>query len=849
MLQVCLHAFTANSLAAKIQYILEERFRDRVNQCLDILDAVSPKDDRGILIRKKGKRVAGTFEWIKEDNTYQAWRRGDQRILWIRGGPGKGKTVLSVFLTEELEKNCDLVYFFCTAQDQKRDNAAAVVKGLLWQLVHERRNLAEVLADHLVTANVSQATGLSLEAVWDVFVDTVCHDQAPKTITCVLDGLDECDAESRSWLVEKLSGPISHKRSGVQYHLQLAIVSRDTHEVRRVASVSMDLDRPETNRADIKRFVSTRLSEFQHLPGVDDAFLHAIEKKMLERATDTFLWIGYAMMELTKKTTRSEVEKTLQELPQGLEALYTRMLRQISPDHRRTSAQILRWVALAVQPLSLKMLATAIGTKSTELLSVQQVLRDQIEHCSPLVVIRHEDNTARLVHESARDYLLAGRTKGDETLVDFHFSKEEEHLRSASFCLASLSSLHRLAQRLEKNPQRRAEIQESKQRRRSQRAHVLGRHQWLIRETRLEQKKYLEQKQWLERKEWLEGAQELGEKEWLEKKQSLEESHRVQRTHWVEEEQQLEEEQRLEQAEQLEQDKQLESIVYPLGFRAVLASGCAQETEDFLWYAIMHWPAHARDANSRAPRLEKSHPEFFRSDSEVRRKWFHAYHWNTWAQYSEASWTALHVACYLGINTLAQSLLSNNGKARANEKGYLGNTALHWAAAGGHQKIVKLLLDNGSDVRAESDNKKTALHTAVEHGHISIVELLLQHLDDEVQAAAEARDADGRTALHYAAAFGRETILRLLIVENRTCLDTRDKFGWTALHLAAKRNHGLVVATLLRYGANVHVQDGWQTTAMSYTGDAEIRQNLEEFGAERPEVYCRLSLDPSAYRS
>jgi hypothetical protein len=52
-------------------------------------------------------------------------------LLWISGGPGKGKTMLSIFLTEELEKmeNAELLFYFCNHQDEKRNIAVAVRDG------------------------------------------------------------------------------------------------------------------------------------------------------------------------------------------------------------------------------------------------------------------------------------------------------------------------------------------------------------------------------------------------------------------------------------------------------------------------------------------------------------------------------------------------------------------------------------------------------------------------------------------------------------------------------------------------------------------------------------------------
>jgi ankyrin repeat protein len=43
-----------------------------------------------------------------------------------------------------------------------------------------------------------------------------------------------------------------------------------------------------------------------------------------------------------------------------------------------------------------------------------------------------------------------------------------------------------------------------------------------------------------------------------------------------------------------------------------------------------------------------------------------------------------------------------------------GNTALHWAAVGGHVQLVKLLLDNGADIEAKSRDGFVPMHSVAQ---------------------------------------------------------------------------------------------------------------------------------------
>ena len=86
----------------------------------DALFLTDPIVDRETLRTEKGQRTEGTCEWIRGNTAYKSWLAGETPRLWISGGPGKGKTMLSMFLTEELEaytqetEGTSLLFYFCT---------------------------------------------------------------------------------------------------------------------------------------------------------------------------------------------------------------------------------------------------------------------------------------------------------------------------------------------------------------------------------------------------------------------------------------------------------------------------------------------------------------------------------------------------------------------------------------------------------------------------------------------------------------------------------------------------------------------------------------------------------------
>jgi hypothetical protein len=83
----------------------------------------------------------------------------------------------------------------------------------------------------------------------------------------------------------------------------------------------------------------------------------------------------------------------------------------------------------------------------------------------------------------------------------------------------------------------------------------------------------------------------------------------------------------------------------------------------------------------------------------------------------------------------------------------LGQSALHWAAAKGHTKAVKWLLDNGAIIDAKNGNSSTPLHAAAAAGHSEAVLYLLER-----GASVTERDDDGKSGEQIAESRGHDEL-------------------------------------------------------------------------------------------
>lgn len=656
--------------------------------CLAALFLTNPLDDREQLIQAKGLRVDGTCEWIKSNELYDSWLHSHSQLLWLSGGPGKGKTMLSIFLAEELEQMAKrtqdklFLQYFCDNKDEKRKTAVSIIRGLIFQLLQSCQKLFDHILPSFKIQKDSLFTASSFETLWRIF-ESIVRDPMIGTAYCVLDGVDECDEISLEVLLKKFAALLSMKTDRLPAcHLNLIIISRELPEcIPELLSsfphirLAPDADTKVNN--DIQLFIENKVDYLARRKHYPEPLRVRVEEVFQNRAQGTFLWIGIVAKVLEKYKAVNDVEKALDDFPPGLDKLYARMLLQIDIGQREIAAKILSWVVMAVRPLTLSELSIAVETtiRPSAILSRDEVVRDQVLNCGYFLTI--EGDKVGLIHQSAKDYLLRKTSDPDPKLEHFRVKEEAVNLEITRKCLD-----------------------------------------------------YLQQ-----------GALAAG---------------------------------------------------------AVDLTGDTSHLKAFplLSYAVLHWPEHARSLSRSEDVFDLSLP-FYHKKSQVRHSWLRTY----WAvkEYKEppSSFTLLHLASFTGILPIAENLLSKNS-LRGHVKRFVylhktddrGRTALIWAAEGGYEAVVQLLLEKGANVNAKEDREKTALHRAAWGGHEAVVQLLL-----EKGADVNAKDRYGSTVLHMAARGGYKAVARLLL-EKGADVNAKDGHDRTALHVAAVGGHEALVQLL-----------------------------------------------------
>ncbi|KAJ6211831.1 ankyrin repeat-containing domain protein [Bipolaris maydis] len=143
-----------------------------------------------------------------------------------------------------------------------------------------------------------------------------------------------------------------------------------------------------------------------------------------------------------------------------------------------------------------------------------------------------------------------------------------------------------------------------------------------------------------------------------------------------------------------------------------------------------------------------------------------------------------------------------------------------------HERVMELLLHGvliePSIPSRHSDCPSNIMHLAAMRGHDTILKLLLDHGAD-----VDLLNSDGRTALHFAVAYG-SVPATMVLLEAQTNVNIQDNWGWTPLHEAAAYKNGNleIFQQLINYGSAIYLRSHLGRTILH---DAVLAGNIHLF--------------------
>jgi ankyrin repeat protein len=404
--------------------------------CLRALFITDPAVDRKEIENRKDGLMDDSCKWILDSPAFKdATELEMNDVLWIHGGPGKGKTMIAMFLIDVLSKKISgdpqqiLAYFFCDNTTDKRNNAQKALMSLLHQIL-KQIPINILLEDFRIQGEQMFS---SMEAVWMSLI-RVLDSSTLKIVFIVLDGLDECDGDSLDFFLGLLSEYFM-KVTECKCHVKWILTSRNDIGIREHLGFSRHIDL-EANFEHIARavdaFIELKVEELANRKGYDSDLKSFVTEELSKKAEGTFLWVALACSELRKRTVSSiNTRFVLGKLPSGLSRLYARMLDQVMSNDIEEMVEIalevLRAVNIALRPLNFGELAIMSGLPSDSRQSTE-VARKYAELCGSFLTFR--DEYVYLVHQSAKEFL---QKQQDSSIYPRGIFSEHE--KAANRCL------------------------------------------------------------------------------------------------------------------------------------------------------------------------------------------------------------------------------------------------------------------------------------------------------------------------------------------------------------------------------------------------------------------------------
>ncbi|RAH45696.1 uncharacterized protein BO95DRAFT_453201 [Aspergillus brunneoviolaceus CBS 621.78] len=284
---------------------------------LSALLLTRPEVDRKSLLVLKGRRADGTCKWLPQHPRYREWLSNpNQPLLWISGGPGKGKTMLAIYITEVLES----VGGGGGITGDNRNSALTILRGLIHQWIDLQPHLAQYIKNSFEGTETTKYTVSSFVALWSV-----------ELLGQFLDAVGNYLPRLKLILLSRPHPAISGSRLGQYLHIKLDDSNADTAD-------------------DVKRYITAK--------NLSDEMIAQVRQALLAGADGTFLWL--------QGRSWDRINEIIHRMPKGLAG-------QIND--KEALVPILQWVVLAARPLTIDELTAATDIKASDTLTAADVTK------------------------------------------------------------------------------------------------------------------------------------------------------------------------------------------------------------------------------------------------------------------------------------------------------------------------------------------------------------------------------------------------------------------------------------------------------------------------------------------
>lgn len=388
--------------------VIKERRRrtKEEDECLKDMHVTDPSLDKKRIENTNGGLLKDSYVWILSNADYIRWRDdSDSGLLWIKGDPGKGKTMLLCGLINELQADSATrpYYFFCQASDSRLNSATKVLCSLIYSIACEDEQALSCVMEKYKHAGKELFYDINAWSALSGIMMNILRHTKLKDKVFIIDGLDECVADLLLLLDFIAQAPgLSEAKWVVSSRNWPNIEERLNTSTKRLP-LSLELNEQSISDA-VQVYITHKLDQLAALKKLDETFRGAVENHLSAHANGTFLWVALVYKELFKEGVKKRhLQDLMTAFPPELGPLYSRMMEQVCKSRdKEICIQVLEMISLTYQPISLMELASFVEIPVND--DGLEELKDIVGTCGSFLVLKND--VIYFIHQSAKDFLL-----------------------------------------------------------------------------------------------------------------------------------------------------------------------------------------------------------------------------------------------------------------------------------------------------------------------------------------------------------------------------------------------------------------------------------------------------------
>ena len=384
----------------KLQDDAEIREKERSDiQFQDALTWLAVDDQEDDLDRLSGRCQPDTCDWFFKHAKIVSWAKDEpnELLLWLKGIPGSGKSVLCSQLINHLRKtdDCTVAFYLCKSYSN-RNHCLQILKSIAAQLLRSHRELAS----YVVQEFASQGQNPSITRLRKLLAN-----MQRKRIRIVVDGLDEIEGSEHSQVIAELDCLTKVKDGSCK----VLVSSREDITIskllRQKATLSLTDEQEEIHKA-IQVFINHEIRGLKDR--FQDSILKTIAQKLIEKAGGMFLWVRLVFATFEDVYSIQELYMAVDRLPKGLEGAYGRIIERIQKDmsesNRAKTFRILSWIAFSCRPLKVHEMLDGVTLHEGNLVlnEMSRLEVSVLELCKPIIE-ETQGKVVEFVHFSAKE--------------------------------------------------------------------------------------------------------------------------------------------------------------------------------------------------------------------------------------------------------------------------------------------------------------------------------------------------------------------------------------------------------------------------------------------------------------